>query len=113
MGNPLAASIATRSIELLLASPWEQRIHAIESQLHDELSQYKDHPEVSDVRVLGAIGVVETREPVDVEVAQRRFVEAGVWIRPFGTRVYLMPPYTIDAEDLSALTAAIELSLRV
>jgi adenosylmethionine-8-amino-7-oxononanoate aminotransferase len=113
MGNPLAASIATRSIELLLASPWQQRIHAIESQLHDELSQYKDHPEVSDVRVLGAIGVVETREPVDAEVAQRRFVEAGVWIRPFGTRIYLMPPYTIDAEDLSALTAAIELSLRV
>ena len=111
MGNPLAASIATRSIELLLASPWQQRIHAIESQLHNELSQYKDHPAVSDVRVLGAIGVVETRELVDVEVAQRRFVEAGVWIRPFGTRVYLMPPYTIAAADLSALTAAIRLVL--
>jgi len=111
MGNPLATNIATRSIELLLESPWQQRIQNIESQLRDELSKYVDHPGVADVRTLGAIGVVETREPVDVAVAQRRFVEAGVWIRPFGTHIYLMPPFTIGSEDLSSLTAAIELAL--
>jgi len=75
------------------------------------LSVYADHPGVADVRTLGAIGVVETREPVDVAAAQRRFVDAGVWIRPFGTRVYLMPPYTIGSEDLSRLTTAMGLAL--
>jgi adenosylmethionine-8-amino-7-oxononanoate aminotransferase len=111
MGNPLATSIATRSIELLLESPWQQRVLSIESQLRDELTAYADHPGVADVRTLGAIGVVEMRKPVDVAAAQRRFVDAGVWIRPFGTRVYLMPPYTINSEDLSRLTKAMELVL--
>lgn len=111
MANPLAASVACRSIELLLESPWQQRVARIEAQLRDELSAYANHPNVRDVRVLGAIGVVETCEPVNVAEAQQRFVDAGVWIRPFGSLVYLMPPYVIEAEDLSRLTGAIELAL--
>ncbi len=111
MANPLATAVAGRSIELLLASPWQQRVAAIEDQLRRELERYRSHPAVADVRVLGAIGVVELHEPVDVAAAQQRLVAAGVWIRPFGRLVYLMPPYVIEAADLTALTAAIELVL--
>lgn len=111
MANPLATAVAGRSIELLLASPWQQRVVAIEDQLRRELERYRSHPAVADVRVLGAIGVVELHEPVDVAAAQQRLVAAGVWIRPFGRLVYLMPPYVIEAVDLTALTAAIELVL--
>ncbi len=111
MANPLATAVAARSIELLLASPWQQRIAAIESQLRRELAGYAEHPAVVDVRVLGAIGVVETRESVNVAAVQKRFVEAGVWIRPFGRLIYLMPPYVISAADLSVLTGAVGLAL--
>ena len=72
-----------------------------------ELRPYADHPAVRDVRVLGGIGVVETREPVPVARAQRGFVEDGVWIRPFGRLIYLMPPYVIESADLARLTRAI------
>jgi adenosylmethionine-8-amino-7-oxononanoate aminotransferase len=111
MANPLATAVAARSIELLLASPWQQRIASIESQLNEELAVYAHHPAVTDVRVLGAIGVVETREPVDVATVQKRFVDAGVWIRPFGRLVYLMPPYVISPADLAVLTGAVGLAL--
>lgn len=111
MGNPLAAAVASKSIELLLASPWQQRIGHIEAQLRAELAVYASHPAVKDVRVLGAIGVVECHEPVSVPAVQERFVDAGVWIRPFGTLVYLMPPYIIESGELSRLTGAIELAL--
>jgi adenosylmethionine-8-amino-7-oxononanoate aminotransferase len=109
MANPLACSIANASIELLLSDNWSARVAAIGEQLTEELETYRSHPEVADVRVLGAIGVVEFNDPVDVAASQRRFVEAGVWIRPFGRLVYLMPPYIIQPEDLSRLTAAIGL----
>jgi len=107
MGNPLATAVAGRSIELLLASPWAERIAAIEGQLERELRPLAGHPAVADVRVLGGIGVVETRQPVDVAALQRLFVDRGVWIRPFGRLIYLMPPYVIGATDLSLLTSAV------
>jgi adenosylmethionine-8-amino-7-oxononanoate aminotransferase len=110
MANPLAAAVATKSIALLIDGPWQARVQHIEAQLRDELAVYADHPAVKDVRVLGAIGVVECHGPVDVANAQQRFVDAGVWIRPFGNLVYLMPPYIIDTPDLTCLTAAIELA---
>ena len=107
MANALACSAAAASIDLLLAGDWQARIQAIEAQLRSELAACADHPAVADVRVLGAVGVVQTRAPVDVAALQRLFVEDGVWIRPFGDLVYLMPPYVIEPADLSRLTAAI------
>ena len=111
MANPLATAVAGTSIELLLASPWERRIAAIEDQLCRELGAFASHPAVADVRVLGGIGVVETREPVDVAALQKLFVDHGVWIRPFGRLIYLMPPYVIQPADLTALTTAVGAAL--
>ena len=111
MANPLATAVAVRSIELLLASPWERRIAAIEAQLRQELGALAGQPAVADVRVLGAIGVVEMREPVDVAALQKLFVAQGVWIRPFGRLVYLMPPYVIEPADLTRLTTAVGAAL--
>ena len=111
MANPLASTVAKRSIELLIEGDWQQRVTAIEAQLADELAPYSDRPEVQDVRVLGAIGVVQTRAGVDVAAVQRIFVDAGVWIRPFNDLIYLMPPFVIDRDDLGRLTQAIGLGL--
>jgi adenosylmethionine-8-amino-7-oxononanoate aminotransferase len=111
MANPLATAVATASIDLLLSGPWQERIASIERQLTGELARYAQHPAVADVRALGAIGVVETHRPVPVAEAQRRFVEAGVWIRPFANLIYLMPPFVISPDELRALTGAIALAL--
>jgi adenosylmethionine-8-amino-7-oxononanoate aminotransferase len=111
MANPLACNVASASIDLLLESGWQQQINAIETQLTNELDSYRNHPAVADVRVLGAIGVIELHTEIDVANAQKQFVRAGVWIRPFGKLAYLMPPYTISPADLSQLTAAIGLIL--
>ena len=113
MANPLACAVANASIDLLLDSPWQQRIQLMESQLDAELHPLVEHQNVSSVRVLGGIGVVETVRPVDVAAMQTLFIDLGVWIRPFGHLIYLMPPYVITSNELSELTAAVAAGLEL
>ncbi|PTN36992.1 adenosylmethionine--8-amino-7-oxononanoate transaminase [Desulfonatronum sp. SC1] len=107
MGNPLACAVAAASLDLLCASPWQTRVERIGKAFREGLEPCRSLPDVADVRVLGAIGVVEMREPVDVAAFQHEFVKRGVWIRPFGRLVYIMPPYCIEPSDLATLTRAI------
>jgi adenosylmethionine-8-amino-7-oxononanoate aminotransferase len=107
MANPLACAVATANIDLLCESKWQDRVLDIEQQLRTELAGCAALPGVRDVRVLGAIGVVEMHTPVDLRTLTTRFVEAGVWLRPFGRLVYMMPPYVIDPASLSVLTSAV------
>ncbi len=107
MANPLACAAANASIELLIKHDWQKQVLAIEQQLRSELEACRNMPAVADVRVLGAIGVVELKETAVVSELQPKFVDEGVWIRPFGKLVYLMPPFVINKQELSKLTAAV------
>ncbi len=107
MGNPLACAVANASITLLVNSPWQQRIAQIEAQLRVELERCTALETVEDVRVLGAIGVVELKSPVDMSEIMPLLVDAGIWIRPFGKLVYTMPPFIIQPDELSKITGGI------
>lgn len=109
MGNPLACRVACESIDLLLASNWQQQVNAIETQLNHELVPLASHNLVRDVRVKGAIGVVELMVPMDAHMhwLPKFIVDQGVWIRPFRHMIYIMPPYSIDEAQLQILTQAI------
>ncbi|MGE3620690.1 MAG: aminotransferase class III-fold pyridoxal phosphate-dependent enzyme, partial [Acidimicrobiia bacterium] len=106
MGNPLGAAVALASIRLLLDGPWEARVARIGERLAKGLVAAADLPGVADVRVLGAIGVVETRDPVPLARVQEVVVDRGVWLRPFGRLIYAMPPYVSSDDDVDRIAAA-------
>ncbi|MDX8408980.1 MAG: adenosylmethionine--8-amino-7-oxononanoate transaminase [Mariprofundales bacterium] len=106
MANPLACAVACASIDLLCASPWQQRLAAIEAQLCQELAPCRKLAAVADVRVKGAIGVIEMTRSIDIAKVQEHLVAQGVWLRPFGKLLYTMPPYVITADELGQVTRA-------
>ncbi|MBF0219230.1 MAG: adenosylmethionine--8-amino-7-oxononanoate transaminase [Gammaproteobacteria bacterium] len=107
MANPLACAVALASCQLLLSSPWQARVAALSVWLERGLAPCRQLPQVAKVRVLGAIGVVELKAAQDLRILQPLLVDAGVWVRPFGKLVYLMPPYIMAEADCDLLTAAV------
>ncbi|MCE5163594.1 adenosylmethionine--8-amino-7-oxononanoate transaminase [Plesiomonas sp. PI-19] len=107
MANPLACAVASASLALLTSGSWQADVQRIEAVIKADLQPLSTHHAVADVRVLGAIGVVEMRQPVNMARLQAEFVRLGVWIRPFGRLIYVMPPYMSPTEDVHRLTAAI------
>ncbi|MGB1965380.1 MAG: adenosylmethionine--8-amino-7-oxononanoate transaminase [Candidatus Micropelagos thuwalensis] len=106
MGNPIGCAAALASLDLFEQEPRIDQVKAIEIQLIKELEPARELPAVKDVRVCGSIGVIETTGLGDVNLLKKRFVEAGVWIRPFGNIIYTIPPYIIGQKDLTQITSA-------
>jgi adenosylmethionine-8-amino-7-oxononanoate aminotransferase len=106
MGNPLACAVANASLDILMTGEWQQQILDIEAGMETGFAAAKDLPQVADVRVLGGVGVIELVEPVNMTQVQPMFVEQGVWVRPFGKNVYILPPYVISKQDLAFLCNA-------
>ncbi|GAA5143869.1 adenosylmethionine--8-amino-7-oxononanoate transaminase [Thalassotalea piscium] len=111
MGNPLACAVANASIDLLISSDWQTTVTQIEQHLTKLILPLANHSRVEATRVLGTIGVVEVKQNVNVATIQKRFVELGVWIRPFGRLIYIMPPLIIKANELAQLAKAISIVL--
>ncbi|MCU7995756.1 adenosylmethionine--8-amino-7-oxononanoate transaminase [Shewanella glacialipiscicola] len=109
MGNPLACAAACASLDLINRNQWQAQVAAIEQQMRVELKDAIDLPSVKDVRVLGAVGVLEMHDPVNTAELQQQFVDLGVWVRPFANLIYIMPPYVISSAQLSQLTGAMKL----
>ncbi|ARC54427.1 adenosylmethionine--8-amino-7-oxononanoate transaminase [Candidatus Riesia pediculicola] len=108
MANPLACEVSKASIDLLLRSSWKRKVKNIERQLFKELNSLKNNFLVQDVRVLGAIGVVEMKKEINLRILQKKFLDLGVWIRPFKKIIYLIPPYIIKKNELTKLTNAVK-----
>jgi len=106
MGNPLSCAVANASIDLLLSDNWQAKIETIEAILKAELLTLIDEPSIADVRVLGAIGVLEFNEPLDMQSTQEKLIDVGVWLRPYGKLLYTMPPFIITEAELTTITQA-------
>ncbi len=107
MGNPLACAVAEANLQIVQRNEWQAQVAAIEAHFQTALTPLRAEENVADVRIIGAIGVVETCRAVDMAALQAFFVEQGVWIRPFGKLIYLMPPFEIQTDELQRLTDAV------
>ncbi|MFT7560068.1 MAG: adenosylmethionine-8-amino-7-oxononanoate aminotransferase [Flavobacteriales bacterium] len=103
MANPLACSVAQKSIDILLESNWQENVLRMQNIMKIELNRTREHKAVKSVRVLGSIGVIEMKENVDQELTQTQFIDRGIWLRPFGRLIYMIPPYIISNEELETL----------
>lgn len=106
MANPLSCSAANASIDLLLKNDWKKRIIEIQSLLAEELLPLKNYESVYDARVIGAIGVLELKKPLDMKSTQEKLIKYGVWLRPYGKLLYTMPPFIITDQELLKITNA-------